>query len=300
MAKKEEPKKERTTYNIFEKFFFILLIPTIFALALTAALVSLVLYAEGYDVKNTLLKIGKQIPYVADYVPAPDIVKSPEQLTEETVAKLRAQLASRLSELSKINLKIEEKDKYIADLENKITDLSEKLKKKTLTDDEYKAQIQSVADLYGRMPANKAAPIIENLTLPEIVLLLGVMTVDQRMAILQKMDPQKAAESSILLKDTVPAKDREIAALQSRISALNPVTNKDTTTTTQAKLTKADIASTFTNMPPKTASEILQSMLITNEKQVVSILTSMDNATRSKVLAQMPIETAAYLTARLQ
>ncbi len=294
---KEKVQKEDRNYNVFERFFFLLLIPTIFAIIFTSALVVLVLYMNGYDVKNTLLKIGKQIPYVAQYVPEPDAPKTKEQLTEEMITKLRSALSSRLSDLSIANRTIDEKNSKIDQLNTQITDLGEKLKKKTLTDDEYLAQIKGVANMYGNMPAGKVAPIIENLTLPEIVLMLGNMSEMQRTAILEKMDPKKAAESSILLKDQTPAKDQQIAALQSRINAINPLPSKGTVA---SKLTQADIATTFTTMPPKTASDILQTMLITDEKQVISILISMDNASRSKILAQMPVETAASLAGKLK
>ena len=100
-----------------------------------------------------------------------------------------------------------------------------------------------------------------------------------------------------MLKDQTPAKDQQIAALQSRINAINPLPSKGTVA---SKLTQADIATTFTTMPPKTASDILQTMLITDEKQVISILISMDNASRSKILAQMPVETAASLAGKLK
>ncbi len=52
------------------------------------------------------------------------------------------------------------------------------------------------------------------MTKNELVLVLGMMKPDERVKVLERMDPAKAAEASILLKDQTSVRDTQIAALQ--------------------------------------------------------------------------------------
>jgi flagellar motility protein MotE (MotC chaperone) len=166
-------------------------------------------------------------------------------------------------------------------LKTQITALEEKLKTKTQTDEQYRAQIQQLANMYAKMSPSKAAPILENMTLKETVLVLSEMKPDDRGKVLEKMDAKKAADASIQLKDIVPAKDREMAALQERLTV-----NQAQATVPQ-QISKEDLGATFSAMDTKSASTILLEMNALNQAKVMAILSTMDSGARSRVLAEM-------------
>ena len=147
------------------------------------------------------------------------------------------------------------------------------------------------------MTPSKAAPIIEKLTLHERVLVLGAMRTDDRVKILEKMDPKIAAETTILLKDTVPVKDTEIAALQERLKQYELASSND-----PEKLSSFDLGNTFAGMTPQSAAVVLVEMMKSNQPQVVAIMKAMDTQARSRILtamADVSKESAAAITAEM-
>ncbi|WP_438446895.1 hypothetical protein [Gorillibacterium sp. sgz5001074] len=300
---------EKPTFNAFERFLYWFFIPIVFTMVLVGALLSLF----DYNFMNQLLKVGDKVPGLSMILPDPKVDKTavktstpeaaettPEQVAAENEAALkdlRNQLAKREQELKSASDASSQKDQTIKDLQAKYAALEEQSKQKGKTDEEYMAKIKETASMYAKMSASKAAPIMQNLTVAEQVLLLSEMKVDERVAILEKMDPAKAAEASIYLKDTKPAKDKQIAALQERLKI-----NQTAAATSSDKLTKSDLGQTFANMTPKSAAALLIEMEKTTPAKVTEILNSMDTASRSKVMSSLSDaskETAASITTRL-
>jgi hypothetical protein len=115
--------------------------------------------------------------------------------------------------------------------------------------------------------------------------------------VLERMTPAVAAETSIQLKDVVPVKDLQIAALQERLDV-----NKQQEQKAAPSMTKDNLGQTFSQMVPKSAATILIEMYGTNQTRVLDILKAMDNAGRAKVLAAISDankQTAAALSAKL-
>jgi flagellar motility protein MotE (MotC chaperone) len=126
------------------------------------------------------------------------------------------------------------------------------------------------------------------------------MKPDAQAAILAKMDAKTAANASIAMKDAVPVKDREIAALQGRLAIES--SGASTSTSAAAKLTQGDVGQTFANMTPKSAADVLIQLQGTSPDRVLSILSSMDTASRAKVLsaiADANKDMAAAISSRL-
>jgi flagellar motility protein MotE (MotC chaperone) len=293
---------EESGLSGFERVLYIFFIPIVFAIILIGVLLSLF----DANIYNDILKQANKIPIIGSIVPAPKAdVKSDTSAADVPAQKLNNQtqkiddlnkkIADQAAAVKAANDSAQQKDQTIKDLQAKSAALEEQLKAKTISDDEYHAQIQKTAFMYASMNASKSAPILENLTLQERVLILSEMKQPDQVKILEKMDPVKAAEASIALKDVIPAKDREIAALQDRIKL-----NADTTT--PQTLTKSDLGLTFSNMTPKSAATVLLQMQSTTPNKVLDILNSMDNAGRSKVLsaiADLSKETAAAISSKL-
>ena len=293
---------EESGLSGFERFLYIFFIPIVFAVIGIGVLLSLF----DANIYNDILKQANKIPLIKVIVPEPKTsLKSADPATtvpeeriknqEQKIADLTKKLADQENAMKTVDTTTLQKDQTIKDLQAKSLALEEQIKVKTLSDDQYRNQIKLTADMYAKMNASKSAPILENLTLQERVLILSEMKQVDQVKVLEKMDPIKAAEASIYLKDVVSAKDREIAALQDRIK-LN-----DSTIASQ-QITKNDLGKTFGSMTAKSAATVLLQMQTITPTKVIDILNAMDNASRAKVmtaLADLSKETAAAITTKL-
>jgi flagellar motility protein MotE (MotC chaperone) len=293
---------EESGLSGFERFLYIFFIPIVFAVIGIGVLLALF----DTNIYNDILKQANKIPFVGAIVPDPKVVvKTTDPAAEvpeiriknqdQKIADLTKKLADQENAMKTADATTLQKDQTIKDLQAKSAALEEQLKTKTKSDEEYHNQIKLTADMYAKMNPSKSAPILENLTLQERVLVLSEMKQADQVKVLEKMDPIKAAEASIYLKDVVSAKDREIAALQDRIK-LN-----DSTVASQ-QLTKNDLGKTFANMTAKSAATVLLQMQSITPAKVIDILSAMDNASRAKVmtaLSDLSKETAAAISTKL-
>lgn len=297
----DQDELEKSSYGAFERFLYIFFIPILFTLILSGVLLSLF----GYNVKDTVLRIGNSIPLVNKVIPDPA-----EQFTRAGTTDLDLDASSVSERVGQLTKKIEQKetelqqlldsgakkDQTIKELQDEIKELETKLANKTQNADQYEEQIKNLAALYADMTPSKSAAILENLTMPELVLVLSKMNADNRVGVLEKMDPKIAADASIQLKDIIPVKDRELAALQARLD-LNARNNPS-----NAKLSINDLGQTFAGMAPKSAAAVLIELASLDENKVLGILSVMENQARSQIIASMSDiskENAAKITAKL-
>lgn len=282
---------EKESAGGFEKFLFFM-IPIIF----TVVLIGVLLTLFNVDVRNSVLGIADKIPVVKNWVPDP--VKDPEKTklqnakdqvksANATIDELKNKLAAKEADLQKAK---EEK----AEQEQKVKSLQDQLESAQNAEtaaqganpenaDPYEKQIKDLAKMYADMSPSKAAPIMQNMTTEEMVLLLSSMKTDSRTAILAKMDPKVAADVSMKLKDAVSSSDLAIAALQSRIS-------KDAAeekTSASSGLDKTQISQTFASMPAKSAAELLLATYKISPDKVLKILNEVADSTRSGILDAM-------------
>ncbi|UJF35345.1 MotE family protein [Paenibacillus hexagrammi] len=297
---------EGTSYSALERFLIWFVIPFVF----TAVLLFVLLSIFDYDIKSSIQNALHNTPVIGKVVPAPkekasaadtDKSKGAEESAkskDEEITKLNARITELETALQQSDATTQQKDQSLKDAEAKAADLEEKLKDKTQTEEEYKNKITELANLYASMSPSKAAPIMQNLTPKEMVLVFSMMKSDSRGAILEKMDPKVAAEASIGLKDVVPVKDQEIAALQERLK----INGSSDTTQASTSVSKADLGQTFGNMTPKSASNVLLEMYKSSPEKVITILSGMDNTSRSKVMSALSDankEVAAAITSKL-
>jgi len=299
---------EGSSYSALERFLIWFVIPFVF----TAVLLGVLLSIFDYDIKSNVQRALHNIPIVGSIVPAPQekpVVADGDPATpassdqvakakDDEIARLNAKVTELEAALQQSDATAASKDQSLKDAEAKQAELEEKLKDHTQTQEEYDNQVTQLAGIYANMSPSKAAPIMQNLTTKEMVLVFNKMKSDARSAILEKMDPKIAAEASIMMKDVVPVRDQEIAALQERLAV-----NSSTTAATKTQgVSKTDLGQTFANMTPKSAANVLLEMYTASPDKVISILSSMDNASRSKVmssLADASKETAAAIAAKL-
>ncbi len=290
MAKKDIELENEGSAGKLERFLF-LMIPIIFTLVLLGVLLTLF----NMDIRNNVLQIANKIPVVQNWVPDP--VADPQQQTvdqaassDTTVKQLKAELAKQETNLKKANAEKTAQDTQVKSLQAQI----EKMKTEAAAaavavttqavDDPYQKNVTDLALLYAGMKPANAALIMANLTTEEMVQVFSVMSTSSKTAILEKMDPKKAAEVSIKLKETTTSTDMAIAALQSRLKKDASTT---ATTGTSANLDKAKLVQTFTTMTAANAAVLLGSMYAISPDKVITILNSVSDSVRSSILGEM-------------
>jgi flagellar motility protein MotE (MotC chaperone) len=278
----------------FERFLF-LMIPIIFTLVLLGVLLTLF----NMDIRNNVLQVANKIPLLEKWVPDPPVdpsdpkqpeSKKQEASSETTIKELKAKLAQQEENLQKVTDEKTAQDTKVKTLQTQIEQMETEAASADVgtneDDDPYQEQVTDLAKLYAGMKASKAAPIMENLTTEEMVQIFSAMNKASKTAILEKMDPKKAADVTIKLKETTSSSDMAIAALQSRLKqeAGATATTKPTTST---NLDKEKLNQTFTSMTPVNAASLLGEMYKISPDKVVTIMNTVSDSVRSSILGEM-------------
>ncbi|GAB6931499.1 hypothetical protein JCM10914A_54820 [Paenibacillus sp. JCM 10914] len=304
MSRKDMPLDKEESSGGYERILLIL-VPAIFTIVLLGALA---IFFKA-DVRDSLLDVANKIPIVKNWVPDPVLTpeeqalkeaKMQEESAEATIVELKKQLAERdesLNELTELK----------SAQENRVTELESQIQMMQIEpdagvveeEDTYTKQVRDLAKLYSDMSPSKAAPIMQNMTLEEMVLLLSQMKNSNRGAILQKMDPKIAAEATMKLKDAETFESMASAALKSRNDL--DQSEKQAKVPTE-NLDMSQLNQTFAGMTPANAAELLLQTYKINPAKTMTILRSVDDATRSRILNAMSskdAEAAARILNRL-
>ncbi|WP_256761371.1 magnesium transporter MgtE N-terminal domain-containing protein [Cohnella sp. WQ 127256] len=277
---------EKSSYSGFERFLFFVT-PILF----TAVLLGVLLLMFNSEWRNAALEIGNKIPVIKSIVPDPakpaePVGNSDEELTvnnaKAKVEELNALLADRETSLKQATEQTAQQKKQIDELQIKVDQFTKENTDQTITSDAYQARISSLAAMYGKMTPSKAAPILENMTLDESALVIGEMGATERGKVLERMNPKKAADVTMKLKDSDTVENREIAALQSRIKELELKQDKQTST-----LDTAELNGTLSAMKPQKAAELLIQMAASNQSKVLRALSVLNDSARSQILDEM-------------
>ncbi|USB32095.1 hypothetical protein [Paenibacillus sp. YPG26] len=286
MAKTIIPEEEKESGGKgFARFLFIVT-PILF----TVVLVGVLLTLFNVNFKNEFLKIGNNIPIVKDWLPEPAGAATQAESSEATIKSLKDQVSEKEANLKKANEAAKAQADKVTELQTKLQEANKAVSDKKVQeaveqDNEYQKEVKKLASLYGSMNPGKAAAILGNLTTEETVQMLNAMSNESKAAILEKMDPKKAADVSILLKDAKPSDEMAIAALQSRLK--KDAADKPAATSPSTGLSDQEIGQTFAAMPPADAAELLLATNKTSPDKTLKILRSVDDTSRSKILSAM-------------
>ncbi|GFR37729.1 hypothetical protein PRECH8_10250 [Insulibacter thermoxylanivorax] len=276
---------ERATYTAFERFLYYFLIPLIYSSVLVFVL--FIIFNE--DVRTSFLRTANQIPVIRELVPdvKQEDPRAYEQIMEDPEVKrlqqeAKQQVAVLESELRSAIEASRQKDSEIAALQERIAELETLRTDQEVSSEQYEENLRSLARMYANMRPSKAAPILENLSKGELVQVLSYMTMDQRSALLERMDPETAAEVTSMMIDMESIENAQITALKERIQQL------ETELAGRADaLTTEQLAATFAVMDASSAANVLLEMLKQNEGEVINILRAMELPSRSAILAQI-------------
>lgn len=283
---------EKNAYGALERFLYIFLLPVLFTLVLVGVLLTLF----DYDVKGTLYEVGRKIPVVRAIVPEDEEKPfvnpaSASLLLEEQIAALEEELAVRDAELLQLRAELAEQEQAFRLLEDNVEQLVLSQELAGLDLEDTRNQLKSLAAMYTGMSASRAASILDRMSLEQLVLILYEMRTEDRGNILGRMDPVKAAEASIQLKDMNENNwaEYERRARESGDGQAEASSNG---------LTDNELAATFAAMAPDSAATILLELKKQNSKKAVAIVRAMTEQARSGVLAaiasQSPEDAAAF------
>ncbi|MFF2908559.1 MotE family protein [Paenibacillus sp. NPDC057934] len=297
MADKEIELENEGSAGKFERFLF-LMIPIIFTLVLLGVLLTLF----NMDIRNNVFAIANKIPILEKWIPDPpaDLSKpadpkkqaeKQEESSNSTIKELKSQLSKQEENLKKITEEKTAQDNKVQALESQVDTMTQEAKaaeeaKADTTEDDYLKQVKDLAKLYAGMKPSKAAPIMENLTQDEMVQIFSVMNNASKTAILEKMDPKKAADVSIKLKEETTSSDLAIAALQSRLKQ-DSKSAATTPASTSKNLDKEKLNQTFSTMTPANAASLLGEMYKISPDKVITILNTVSDSVRSSILGEM-------------
>ena len=262
------------------------LTPILFTLVLLGVLLTLF----NVDLRNRFLEAGNKVPFLESILPeapaaAGEVVTDAairETNTSEKIAELEALLAAKDIEVTQLASANTQQEQTIAELQAQLEQLSQIGQEKQLDDEAYQTRITELASMFGQITPSKAAPILQSMTLEEMVLIMDAMRPEIRVAVMEKMAPARAAEATVMLKDTVSAKDRQIAALQARLNEQTPATGQ-----TNPYLDDAQLSGTFNNMAPDSAAALLLQMAEVSPAKTLQILNTVDDTSRSEIIAEM-------------
>ena len=296
MAVKDTEDMEKESSGGWEKFLMIS-IPIVFTVVLLGVLLTLF----NVDIRNNLLELANKIPIVKDWVPEPVLDPEKEKLeksekqvesAEATIEKLKSQVAAKETELQAAKDATTTETQKASDLQKKLDEAEQAAETAAQatpeTPSDYQKQIKDLAKMYADMSPSKAAPILQNMTNEEMVLLLSAMQSTSRTRVLEKMDPKTAADVTMLMKDAKPSGDLAIDALQSRLN--KEATTTAAATTTSKNLDKNQLSQTFASMSASSGAKLLLETYKLSPDKTLTILNSVDDATRSQLLENMSTE----------
>ncbi|MCM3337305.1 primosomal protein [Paenibacillus sp. MER TA 81-3] len=286
--------EKESNYSGFERFLFFAT-PILFTIVLIAVLLTLF----NANWRNHVLSLAEQIPIVNEWISS-DQDKSDDKKDEkkdekkekkekkdvekeqaEQITELKALLASKDADLRNLADERKSLEGKVGELSKQLQEVKQKRQEETASSEEYDRQIKDLANMYAKMMPSKAAPVLENLSKEELVLVLDAMKQEDRVKVLEKMNPKVAAEASIMLKDVKPADDLKIKALQSRLK------KNETAKQASTGLDRTQLSQTFANMTPKSGASILLETAKISPDKALAVLNAVDDAARSRLLNAM-------------
>ncbi|MDQ0090623.1 flagellar motility protein MotE (MotC chaperone) [Paenibacillus anaericanus] len=292
-----ELEEDYETGSGFSRFLFFVT-PILFTVVLLGVLLTLF----NMPFRATLQEFANSIPIIKNFVPDPEVAitdkkdttkdkeednKKQQASTDATIKQLKEQVTKQEADLEAANAQVVEQESKLKDLQAELEADQQVTANQELADEQvaYQKEVKKLSQLYAQMSPKKAAAILEKLTTDETLQMLSMMNNESKVAILEKMDAQKAADISIKLKDVQPSEDLAIAALQSRLK--KDAETDAASTQVSTGLSDQQLSGTFASMSADSAATlILQTYKISPDK-ALKILNSVDDTTRSNILVAM-------------
>ncbi|MBU5673078.1 hypothetical protein KQJ23_14670 [Paenibacillus sp. MSJ-6] len=300
MAQNDFEEEIEESVGGFSRFLFFMT-PILFTVVLLGVLLALF----NMNFRESLINFGERIPIVRNWIPdsaskvastetddseisAEEEEQKQRESTEATLKQLKEQVAEQEAQLAEANKQVSEQATKAQELEQQLE--AEKEQQTAVEQSEaqaaYQREVKKLAQLYAGMSPSKAAAIFDKLTTEEAIQMLSVMNNESKAAILEKMDAQKAADISIMLKDVNSSEDLAIAALQSRLKK-EAAEEAGSTPSASTGLTDTQLSQTFSSLPAESAAKLIVQTYKISPDKALRILKAVGDSTRSSILEEM-------------
>lgn len=185
--------KREKSQGFFQKIFFWIVIPLMFA----SALFLIVAKFADVNVFDKMSELSEGLPFVGER--EKDETGFDEVVLEERVVMLQAEIQEKEAQVTQLQQELEtsadEKDALLVEQE-KLLDEIAKLKRQG---DDSKQKFKEVVLTFERMSAKSAAPVITNMDDAEAIQILTNLKPDTLAAILEKMPAEDAAKYTTIM-----------------------------------------------------------------------------------------------------
>lgn len=277
---------EEQSYSKMEWFFYIIFIPLLFTLVLSAIIAQMF----GYNVVGMLAKGLNQVPVVEKLIPDSAVPNSKKTTQTETtatktdarVSDLQKQIELKNKEIDALKQKQQEEKKMQEQAQQaaQVSQQATAQASQQNADQERLKEMKQLAKIYTAMSAGKAAPILEKMPPEEAASLLQVMKPEDRSSIMAKMNPKKAADVTVLMQkmslgqmpDATPEAQ---AAIQNQIKIAKNNASAE------------EMAASIATMQPASAAVLIENLFRTDEQKALAVMRSMDQQKRGDILSSM-------------
>lgn len=180
--------EEEKSPGIFQKIFYLLVIPLLFIIAL-------LLIVAQFTNTNVFEKATELFPNAINE--SNDEAGSFQQ--QSKIVELEAEIEEKEAELLNLQSKLDEALAENVNHEAIEKDLRKQIRDLQIAREESKKEIKEIVSTYEMMSPKKAAPIIVEMNDDEALKILSNLKPDALSSILSKMEPEKAAHYTELL-----------------------------------------------------------------------------------------------------
>lgn len=185
--------KGEKKFNKFQWFIFTGLIPTLFAILI----VLIVLSFAGINVFEKAKEYGEKVPFLSSLIE--ENKTKTEEEWETSLIELEGEIKDREAQIEKLQLELDGRDKEVERGKLEIEQLQLQIEELIAIQEENKRAFKDIIKTYETMSAKKAAPIISQMNEQDALKILTTIKSDNLAAILESLEPEKAAKYTELL-----------------------------------------------------------------------------------------------------
>ncbi|KGR80354.1 MotE family protein [Ureibacillus manganicus] len=172
--------------NFFQKFFYLVLIPLLFAIAVLLVIASF----TGTNVFEKAKELTENLPFVSSQEDA----KVQEPINSEKIVELQAEIAEKEAQISQLQTQLEVANGKNEEAKILQEELEYEIQKLKNNQTAAQKEITEIITAFEKMSAKEAAPILVEMNLNEALKILMQLKPDKLSDILSKMNPQDAAK----------------------------------------------------------------------------------------------------------
>lgn len=201
-----DEEKGDTKYNKFQWFLFVIIIPFLFAIAIALVVMTI----AGINVFEMVDEYSHKVSKVTS------LIKNEEVSSDdaETVFTLRATIEDQKTEIANLQGEIDSKQTEIVASQEEIEKLTNEIKILQEKEKQATIKLEELAKVYETMSSKKSSAILAAMANEDALDIISTMNNTARAAVLEKMEPVKAAELTVLLKSV----DEKLLAEQAKES----------------------------------------------------------------------------------